>query len=106
MLKILQEILQKIFYGPNYFAKHQSSSNEINFFAMVLISVYFIYSLNLQPLSFVLKKFSYQQLSSVKSLVPLTVQYLLSEILVPATFQKGTEQQHTLIWQKKISKKA
>lgn len=40
---------------------------------MVLISVYFMYSFNLQPLSFTFKKFSYQQLSSIKTLVPLTV---------------------------------
>lgn len=53
--------------------KHQSSYNEINFYATVLISVYFIYSFNLQPLSFIFKKFSHQQLSSMKSLVPLTV---------------------------------
>lgn len=53
--------------------KHQSSYNEINFYAMVLISVYFIYSFNLRPLSFIFNKFSYQQLSSIKSLVPLIV---------------------------------
>lgn len=53
--------------------KHQSSYNEINFYAMVLISVYFIYSFNLRPLSFIFNKFSYQQLSSIKRLVPLTV---------------------------------
>lgn len=74
--KLSNRFYKKIFYGANYFATwtpHQSSYNEINFYAMVLISVYFMYSFNQQPLSFIFKKFSYQQLSSIKSLVPLTV---------------------------------